>query len=174
TAKDDLIITETTLIDFYNIYARNSTNPRLLQDPQGSVVQAGDVRRFGFLLGAEYGVTERFSVTVNVAFFYTQHLNVGENLRLLTNSAPNSQVGFQDLTGNAKFTVFQIQGAVSFAAAAFLGWAIPLSSYNTALDNTLGDGIVSVEPGISLSLALPKGRFFANADFLYKYRGSPH
>ena len=170
TEKGELIVTETTLADFYSYYARNSGNSLPLEEVRGSVVQAGNVYRLGFLLGAEYGITERFSATLNLAFFYTQHLNVGANLRIFTNSQPNTQVGLQDLTGNLKSTLIQTGGKVLFALAPFVGWAVPVSNYDTSVDNPLGDGIISIEPGLAVSLMVPAARFFVNAEIIYKVR----
>jgi hypothetical protein len=168
--KNELVITETTLLDLYSYYARNSTNLKPLQEYHGSLVQAGDVRRWGFLLGVEYGLTERFTIAANIAFFYTQHLNVGENVRIFTNSEPNTQRGFQDFTGNLKYTLFQLEGPVQLAVAPNVGWQIPLWKYDTSVNNPIGDGVVTIDPGLAVSLMIPASRFYVNGDLIYKFR----
>src|SRR5438445_1467389 len=110
TAPDgELVVTQTSLADFYSFYARNSTNLKLLQDPGGSVVQAGDVRRFGFLLNAEVGLTEKVTANLAIAYFYTQHVSVGDNVQVFTNSRPNTASGLQDFTGNVKYNAISFR-----------------------------------------------------------------
>lgn len=171
TPKDDLVITQTSLLDRYDFYARNSSNLKLLEEPGGSVVQAGDVMRLGFLLGVEYGISDRVSAQLNFAFFYTRHFAVGNNVRVFTNSEPNSQFGLQDLTGNLKFVLFRTQlPLLHLAISPSLGFVVPMTRYDTSLNNPIGDGIFSLDPTLSVSLLLPKWRLFANLDVIYKIR----
>lgn len=168
--ENELVLTATALGEAYQFYARNSTNERLLQEPGGSVVQAGEIRRVGFFLGAEYGLTDRVTANLGAAFLHTQHLVVGENLRQFTSSKPNTQTGFQDLTGSVKFLAWQTEGTLLLGAALALGFAVPLTRYDTSVDNPLGDGIVSVDLGLALGAVIPSLRIFANGDLVYRAR----
>lgn len=167
--EGDLVITQTSLGDFYSYYARNSSNSRLLEQPQGSVAQAGDVRRFGFLLNLEYGLTQRVTANLAVAYFATQHVSVGENIGVFTNSQPNSARGIQDFTGNVKYLAWQSEGPTIFAISPAIGWAVPLGKYDTSLNNPLGDGIISIDPTLHLSALVPP-KLFLNLDLVYRIR----
>ena len=169
--EGELIVSQTTLFDWYDIYARNSTNRRLLEEPQGSIVQVGPVRRLGAILTAEYGFSERLSVQLSVAYFWSRHIAVGRNAELMTNAEPNTQHGLQDLTGNVKFLAFQAQTRrFAFAVSPYVGWAIPLSAYDTTVNNPLGDGILQLDFALALSTAFPTLDLYANLDVIYRIR----
>ncbi len=171
TADGELVISQTSLYDYYDIYARHSANRVLLEDVKGSVVQVGPVRRFGFFLNAEYGLTERVSANLGIAYFLTTHEALGDNTKLYTFANPNQQWGLQDFTGQVKYLLWSTQTpTVMFGIAPFAGWAIPLQKYDTTVNNPIGDGILSLDLGASFSAALPNARLFFNLDALYKVR----
>jgi hypothetical protein len=170
SAEGDLVFTQTSLADFYSFYARNSTNSKLLQEPQGSIVQAGPVRRFGFLLTGEYGLTERVTAQLSLAYFYTQHLSVGDNVEFFTNSERNTQLGLQDFTGSVKYLAYQTQGPVLFGLSPSIGWVLPLRKYDTSVNNPIGDGLNVLDLGLSASMVIPSARLFINGDIIYKAR----
>ena len=164
-------MTESNLLDLYDHYARNSTNSLLLEQPKGSIVQAGNSRRFGFFLNAEYGLIERVTASAGIAYFYTQHLDVGPNVALFTNSQPNTQKGFQDFTGNIKFRAYQYNGReITLAVSPYVGLILPVTHYDTSVDNPLGDGIAQVDLALALSAIIPSTRLFFNFDAVYRVR----
>ncbi len=165
------MITQTSLADFYEIYARNSTNKILLEKKGGSVVEVGTVRRFGFFLTGEYALSDRVTAQLSLGYFYTQHLNVGPNLALFEpDTHPNTQSGLQDLTGLIKFLAYQHPGTVAFGVAPYLGFAFPVQKYDTSVNNPIGDGVLSLDLGLALSVALPKAGLFFNGDAVYRVR----
>ncbi|MBI3181181.1 MAG: hypothetical protein HYZ28_03455 [Myxococcales bacterium] len=168
---DELIFSQTSLLDLYSFYARNSA--RALQPLElagGNVVQAGSVSRAGFLLTAEYGLGERVAADLSVAYFRTEHHLVGDNVRLFTDSQPNVATGFQDFTGHVKYLAYRLDGPVVVGVSPAVGWMVPMSRYDTSLNNPLGDGIFGLDLGLNSSALIPSAKMFINLDLLYRAR----
>jgi hypothetical protein len=171
--EGDLVLTQTTLVDYYSLFARNSTNHALLEEPGGSVVQAGKTWRTGFFLSAEYGLFDRVTLSASAAYFLTRQMTVGANNALFTDAEPNSQHGLQDFSASVKYLAYQHafrNGGILAAVAPWIQVTVPMSHYDTSVNNPLGDGVLSADFALSLSASFPSLRLFVNADGSYRLR----